>query len=170
MMTTKKTATFFMTALLAAAVQMTASASGTIPGTNIQYDHYLTKSDSSIYSLTTGRESQNWSDGYTIQAEDENVALYIPAGLTAYATKETQTIVPKIYCAGRVSNSGTSGLIFEFNNLFLLEGGEMQQSGRRKPGRDGSARSYPKRTGMATSSIPSSTGRWEPSCRLGRLV
>ena len=127
-MTTKKTVTFGAAVLLAVAIQMTASASSTIPGTNIQYDHYLTKSDSGIYSLTTGRTSQNWSDGYTIQAEDEHVALYIPSGLTAYATKETQTIVPKIYCAGRVSNSGTASLIFEFNNLFLLEGGEIHQS------------------------------------------
>ena len=125
-----------LAAFSAVVVQMTASAAGTIPGTNIQYDHYLTASDSSIYSLTTGRTSQNWSDGYTIQAEDENVALYIPAGLTAYATKETQTIVPKIYCAGRVSNSGTASLIFEFNNLFLLEGGEIEQKNiGRKAGR-----------------------------------
>ena len=37
------------------------------------------------------------------------------------------TIVPKIYCAGRVSNGGVVGNVFTFNNLFLLEGGEIYQ-------------------------------------------
>ena len=119
-MTTKKIVTFSLAALFAVAGQMAASASGTIPGTNIQYDHYLTGSDDGSYSLTTGRTNQKWSDGYTIQAEDENVVLYIPSGLTAYATNGTQTIVPKIYCAGRVSNGGVAGMYFTFNNLFLL--------------------------------------------------
>ena len=116
-----------LAAFSAVVVQMAASAADTIPGTDIQYDHYLTKNDSSTYSLTTGQAKQRWSDGYTIAEGDENVVLYIPAGLTAYATNITQTIVPKIYCAGRVSNSGTAGLIFTFNNLFLLEGGEIEQ-------------------------------------------
>ena len=117
-----------LAAFSAVVVQMAACAAETIPGTDIQYDHDLTKSDSSSYSLTTGYATQKWSDGYTIQAGDENVVLYIPAGLTAYATSETQTIVPKIYCAGRINNAGTASLVFTFNNLFLLEGGEIIQS------------------------------------------
>ena len=135
-MTTKKTLTFCMAALLVAAVQMTASGSGTIPGTNIQYDHYLTQTDSGAASLTTGYKTQNWSDSYKIAEGDENVVLYIPAELTANAYSETQTIVPKIYCAGRVSNAGKASQIFTFNNLFLLEGGEIDQKNiGRKAGR-----------------------------------
>ena len=116
-----------LAAFSAVVVQMAASAADTIPGTDIQYDHYLTGSDDGSYSLTTGRTNQKWSDGYTIQEADENVVLYIPSGLTAYATNGTQTIVPKIYCAGRVSNGGQASMYFTFNNLFLLEGGEIYQ-------------------------------------------
>ena len=110
------------------AVQMTASAidfPANVPSGAV----YLTESDSGSYcSLTTGRSYHHWSDGNPIQETDTEKNYYIPPGLTAFATKATQTIIPKIYCAGRVTNAGTMGLVFTFNNLFLLEGGEIYQT------------------------------------------
>ena len=126
-MTTKKAVTLSAAALLAGVVQMTARAID-LPA-NVPADAvYLTSSDSSSYfSLTTDYTKHHWSDGNSIKETDTEKNYYIPPGLTANATNGTQTIVPKIYCAGRVSNGGLVGNVFTFNNLFLLEGGEIYQ-------------------------------------------
>ena len=125
-MTTKKTLTFCMAALLVAAVQMTASGVGMISGTSIQYDHELKKSDSkTTFSLTTGQAAQNWKDSYKIQVGDENVVLYIPGDLYARATNATQTIVPIIYVSGMVYPMAAGTKVTTFNDLRLLDGGSI---------------------------------------------
>ena len=128
-MTTRKTVTFSAAALFAVAVQMAASGAGTIPGTDIQYDYILTAGDtSSTPSLTTGGAS-HWSDGnvggYVIQAEDTDKVFYVPAGLTARATSETQTIVPIIYASGKIYPLTNAGKGTTFNDLRLLDGGSI---------------------------------------------
>ena len=125
-MTTKKTVTFCMAALLVAAVQMTASGSGTIPGTNIQYDHILTASDSgSYYSLTAGSAYQNWSDGFKIEDGNAATVLYVPEGTGARTDSSagTTAVVPIIYSAGRISPSAAGRKVTTFNDLRLLNGG-----------------------------------------------
>ena len=123
-MTTKKTMTLGVAALLAVAFQMTASGSGTIPGTNIQYDHMLETPDSgSYYSLTAGSTLQNWSDGFKIENGDTTTVLYVPAGNGARTGNKAETIVPIIYSAGRVYPSATGDKVTAFNDLRLLNGG-----------------------------------------------
>ena len=118
-MTTKKTVKFGLATLLAVAVQMAAS------GVEFTYDHILTETDTknNANSLTTGHADQNWSDGYTIQEGDEDVVLYVPAGMSARTISSTQTVVPIIYAAGCIYPRGSSGLPTTFNDLRLLDGG-----------------------------------------------
>jgi len=125
-MTTKKTMTLGVAALLAVAFQMTASGSGTIPGTNIQYAYMLETPDSGdYYSLTDGCALQNWSNGFKIENGDATTVLYIPDGNGARTQNKTGTtsIVPIIYSAGRVYPAATGTRVTFFTDLRLLNGG-----------------------------------------------
>ena len=85
----------------------------------------LEASDSGIYySLTTDCVNNNWSDHQPIHEGN----YYIPAGLLAVAENRMQTVVPTIFCAGIVQPLGGSSATITFNDLRLLEGGELRHN------------------------------------------
>jgi len=77
----------------------------------------------SYNSLTTDASGFRWSDGAAITADDTDKVYFIPAGLTARVSEDTQTVVPIVYCAGRIYPRAFSNDKTTFNDLRLLDGG-----------------------------------------------
>lgn len=87
---------------------------------------YLVASDSSKYhaSLTTDATHSNWAGG--VKKGEGN--YYIPEGMTAQANGTAQTVIGTIYCAGRVTSRGSASEPVTFDDLRLLEGGDLYHS------------------------------------------
>ena len=77
----------------------------------------------SYNSLTTDASGFRWSDGAAITTNDTDKVYFIPAGLTARVSEDTQTVVPIVYCAGRIYPRANGNQITTFNDLRLLGGG-----------------------------------------------
>ena len=86
---------------------------------------YLTASDSSSANSLTTSSANNWSDGNVIQDTDTDKVYFVPSGLTARTTDATQTVVPIVYCAGRIYPRASGSKVITFNDLRLLGGGYM---------------------------------------------
>ena len=87
---------------------------------------YLVKSDSGKWytSLTTDATHSNWAGG--VKKGEGN--YYVPEGMTAQADGTEQTVIGTIYCAGRVTSRGSVSEPVTFDDLRLLEGGDLYHS------------------------------------------
>ena len=122
-----------LAAVIAVAMQMAVYADG-IPAWAIEAGVpadavYLTVTDdaNSCFSLTPGYAGHKWSDGNPMSSDDADKNYYVPSDMVARTIKEdgTQTVVPNIYCAGRITCTGGSSQTVIYNNLLLLAGGEL---------------------------------------------
>lgn len=125
----------------------------------------LEASDSGIYySLTTDCANNNWSDHTPIHEGN----YYIPAGLLAVAENKTQTVVPTIFCAGSVQPLGGGSAPATFNDLRLLDGGELRH--KQICTKCGTIKILSDNTAQPACFSFDRTDRWTQTFRLGATI